>query len=472
MKHVLTIIFLTGIILHLSGQTLSPAEAFMNNDLLKNANISLLVCDLTTGEVIAQHRPENSQIPASTIKLITTATALELLGPDFRFETKLQVSGEIDADGTLNGNLYIYGGGDPTLGSEYLPNRNFLNLWLRAVNKAGIKNINGSIIADASIFDDEGINPKWLWEDIGNYYAPAIYGISYMDNVVRVHLYSGEIGSTPAVIKTTPHIPGLTFNNNLRSTIIQKDSAYFYGVPLSNVRTIYGEIPANRPNYVTKTDMPNPALLLAQHFHELLIESGIKIAYPPADQYRSSSEERKTIHTHYSLPLSRIIKEINFVSNNHYAEHVFRYLGLQKSSVAKTSNSISVIRDYWKSKGLPVEQLFMYDGSGLARSNGVSAQFYVKMLTYMKLKSPYSNDFYESLPVAGQSGTLSYILRNTPLEGNLKAKSGSISLVRGYAGYIDVNDKNYVFAVIVNNYNGRPRHVVREIENFLLSVVR
>lgn len=449
----------------------NPVEKFIENDLLRNANVSLLVRDLNSGETLSEFHSCRSVVPASTMKLITTATAFELLGEDFRFETKLQIENEVDENGVLNGNLYIYGGGDPTLGSEFIGNRDFLNQWVRAVKQAGIKKINGSIVADASIFDDEGINPKWLWEDIGNYYASGVYGISYMDNTVRVHFYSGEIGSTPAITKTVPEVPGLTFENNLRSTIIRSDSAYFYGAPRSNIRTIYGEIPANRSNFVSKTDLPKPGLLLALHFHELLVKNGIAVSYPPNEDFRGH-KERKTIYTHYSPSLGRIAKEINFTSNNHYAEHLFRYLGLHYSSVATSGASANVVRDYWRSKELPVEQLFIYDGSGLSRSNAVSAEFFVQMLHYMRKQSPNGKAFYDSLPVAGESGTIAWILKNTSLQGNVRMKSGSLSYVRAYAGYIDFEGRSYAFAVLTNNYNGRPNAVIRKIEEFLLSVAR
>ena len=463
--------FLLFILLLNQASAQSSADKFIDNDLLRNASVSLLVLDLNTGQKVSEISPTHSLIPASTMKLLVTATALELLGTDFRFETKLQIGGKIDDNGVLNGNLYIYGGGDPTLGSAFVGNRDFLKQWLTAVKKAGIKSINGSIIADASLFDDEGINPQWSWEDIGNYYAPGIYGISYLDNTARVHLNSNERGSTPMVTKTVPEIPGLTFENNLKSTTIGKDSAYFYGAPRSNVRSIYGEIPMNRSNFVTKMDIPNPPLLLAQHFHDLLIDNGVNISYPPSDQYHAATNERKTFYTHQSLPLSRIAKEINFTSNNHYTEQLFRYLALQNSSIATTRGAVQVVRNHWKSKGLAVEQLFMSDGSGLSRTNAVSAEFYVQLLTYMRKQSKVSTGFYDSLPAAGESGTIEWILKNTPLQGKLKAKSGSISRVRCYAGYIDLPNKNYAFAVLVNNFNGRPRDVIKEIEKYLVSVV-
>jgi len=290
--------------------------------------------------------------------------------------------------------------------------------------------------------------------------------------MARVHFNSGEKGSTPTIVKTVPEIPGLTFVNNLKSTGIGKDSAYFYGAPLLNQRMIYGEIPANRNNFVSKTDIPNPALLLAQHVHSLLIDNGIQVAYPPSEQYKGTQETRETIHSHYSLPLSWIVKEINFTSNNHYAEHVFRYLGLLDNSIATTNSAIRVIRKHWKSKGLPVDQLFMSDGSGLSRANAVSAEFYVELLSYMKKQSNVSKDFYDSLPVGGETGTIGWIFKNAPLKGNIHAKSGSISRVRCYTGYLDLPEKNYAFAVLINNYNGRVNAVIQEIEKYLASVLQ
>ncbi|MFT3753019.1 MAG: D-alanyl-D-alanine carboxypeptidase/D-alanyl-D-alanine-endopeptidase [Paludibacter sp.] len=261
----------------------------------------------------------------------------------------------------------------------------------------------------------------------------------------------------------------MVFDNQLKSTSISFDSAYFYGAPHSNQRTIRGEIPARRAEFITKGDIPNPALLLAKHFNEKLIEAGFSIAQPPTDKV-SDNKSRKIIYTHDSPPLEQIVTEINIHSNNHFAEHLFRYLALLNSPVATTNGAIRVIESFWKSKGLPVDQLIQYDGSGLAPSNVVSAQFYVDLLLYMKTKSRNSTVFYNSLPVAGETGTLSSLLKNTPLQSRIHAKSGTISRVKCYAGYIDANGRNLVFAILVNNANGSSKAVVKKMEEFLLQI--
>jgi len=446
----------------------NPVDDFVRSPLLENANVSLLVKDLKTGETIYDFRPKSLATPASTMKLVTTATALELLGPDFCFETKLEVDGKISKDSVLTGNLYIRGGGDPTLGSEKLGEKDFLSKWIQAVKNAGIKRIEGGIVADASLYDDEGVNPHWTWEDMGNYYASGAYGISYMDNTYKLVLRSGHEGTTPEIIKTIPEIPELTFDNFLKSTSISFDSAYFYGAPHSNQRVIRGEIPANRAEFITKGDIPNPGLLLVHDFYKKLVENGFSISQLPTDKVPGNTK-RKTIYTHDSPPLSQIVKEINIHSNNHFAEHVFRYLSLKNSSIATSNGAIRVIESFWKSKGLPVDQLIQYDGSGLSPMDVVSAQFYVELLSYMKTKSEYNTIFYNSLPVAGESGTLSSFLKNTTLQGKVRAKSGTISRVKCYAGYIDANGKNLIFAMLVNNANGSSKAVLKKMEEFLLQ---
>ena len=447
----------------------NPVDDFINNPLMQNANISLLVKDLATNRTICQFRPNSSSTPASTMKLVTTATAMELLGPKFCFQTKLEIDGTLSSNGTLNGNLYIRGGGDPTLGSEHLGDKDFMTKWVEEVKKVGIKKITGKIIADETLYDDLGVNPKWTWEDIGNYYAAGAYGISYMDNTYQLVLRSGLEGSTPEILRIVPEIPAMTFENHLTSTNIAFDSAYFYGAPHSYLRSIHGEIPANRLEYIIKGDIPNPGLLLAEHFQQRLVESGIAIQQLPSDIVTKSSD-RRVILVQESPALSEIIKETNVRSNNGYAEQIFRYLALNKNPVGTTNGAVQVVRSFWKSKGLPVDQLFMYDGCGLSPVDAVSSQFLVDLLIYMQTISPNKEAFFNSLPVSGKSGTLTSFLQRTALQGKVHAKSGTISGVKSYAGYIEANNKTYVFAILVNHANGTSKAVTRKLEEFLLQL--
>ena len=159
---------------------------FMNARITQNANVSISVKDLDTGKNLHQFRSNNTAVPASVMKLISTATMLEMYGPDFRFETRLEYDGTLGADGVLRGNIIIRGGGDPSLGSDKMGDKAFLDKWVDALQAAGIKAVQGAVVADARIFDREAQNPKWIWEDLGNYYSPGVHGISYLDNTMRV----------------------------------------------------------------------------------------------------------------------------------------------------------------------------------------------------------------------------------------------------------------------------------------------
>lgn len=469
MKLRYTLLLLLSLAVIAFASAKNPVDEFVESPLLRNANISLLVKDAATNQTLYQYRPNSCTTPASTMKLVTTATILELFGGDYRFETRLAVAGKITKDSVLEGNLIIHGGGDPTLGSEKLGERNFLPKWVAAIRAAGIKRINGRIIADESNFEDQVINPKWTWEDMGNYYAPGIHGISYLDNTFRTVFRSGKIGTTPEIIRYEPEIPGLLLENHLKSTSISYDDAYYFGAPNSNFRTIYGQIPAERAEFTVKGDIPKPALLLAQHLTTLLLENGVSVSEFPSVE-TLPGVEGTVIYKYYSPALREIITETNVKSNNHFAEYLFKQIGSRNVSVATTGNAISTIRSFWKSRELPVDQLFQHDGSGLSPCDAVSAAFYVDLLTYMRNTSKCATDFFNSLPVSGGRGTLSTVLVNTRLQGKVHAKSGTIESVKCYAGYVELKNRTLVFAIMVNNPAGSTHDVVSKIEEFLLQI--
>lgn len=466
-KSVLTAI---GLCLSLSVYTAEEAVSkFVGQGSLQNANISLLVQNISTGKTLASYRSKNSVPPASTMKIVTSATALELLGEDFRFPTYIETDGEI-ANGIVKGNLYIRGTGDPTLGSTQAGDPMFLYQWARALRKAGICAIEGDVIADVSFFDGDAINPQWIWEDIGNYYAPGIYALPYLDNTLHIQLRSTAVGSVAEVIKTLPPIAGLTFENHIRCTAITHDGAYVHGVPYSNIRYLAGSVPSNRGVFGVRGDIPNPPLLLAQHFVQRLNESGIAVAGTASYITESTYPARTLLHEHKSVPLSEIVNEINQHSNNLYAEQVFRYLASRTALPCTLHNATETERACWRNRGIDLQTAFIMDGCGLAPQDGISAETLVQILSYM-LRSKHSAAFTASLPVAGESGTLKNFLANTPLSGKIHAKSGTTSRIKSYAGYIDMpNGEKAVFAVIVNNANCKAKAVQRLIENFLTDV--
>ena len=442
-----------------------------SHPLTGQANMSVLVQNLNTGEVIDSYRPEHVVPPASVMKLLTTGAALETMGPGFRFPTILEYTGTIE-NGVLHGDLYIKGSCDPSLG--WKGRTAFLDKWIKAIREAGIQKIDGAVIADMTMLDGEAQNPNWLCEDAGNYYAPGIFALNYYGNTMNIVLQSGEPGSVAKVLKTEPAVEDIYFINHIRCDKITYDGAFVSGLPYSRERYLTGAVPSNLGTFGVKGDLPNPGLLLARHLTNRLREAGITVkrdATYVAD-YNPLTPTRTVIYTHYSEPLSEIIKETNVNSNNLYAEALFRYLGTRYTLPGTIHNSQDLLRDYWRRRGVTIQNAIIKDGCGLAPQDAVSAKTFVQLLTIMS-RSENKEAWLASLPVSGQSGTLKSLCPQTELEGRIHAKSGTIAGTKNFAGYIDMpNGDTWVFAILINSAPGKAKNVQTVIQQYLLDVYR
>lgn len=454
---------LTAILLSVTFLTSHP--------LTGQANMSVYVQNMQTGEVIDSYRADKVVPPASVMKLLTTGAALEILGPGYRFPTVLEYTGMIE-NGVLHGNLYIHGSCDPSLG--WKGQTGFLAKWVKAVQKAGISTIDGAVIADMTMLDGEAQNPNWLCEDAGNYYAPGIFALNYYGNTMNIVLQSGEPGSTAKVVKTEPYVEDVYFINRIRCDKIQYDGAFVSGLPYSRERYLTGAVPSNLGTFGVKGDLPNPGLLLARHFTNRLREAGITVkrdATYIAD-YNPLTPPRTELYTHYSEPLSEIIKETNVNSNNLYAEALFRYLGTRYTLPGTIHNSQDLLRDFWRRRGVNVQNAIIKDGCGLAPQDAVSAKAFVQLLSFMA-RSNNKEAWIASLPVSGQSGTLKSLCPKTELEGRIHAKSGTIAGTKNFAGYVDMpNGETWVFAILINSAPGKAKNVQHVIQQYLLDVYR
>lgn len=472
------------ICLHLlaGAQTPAPVKWLLQAPYMRGASFSLVVKDVQEGRTVYSYDTDRLQSPASVLKTVATATALEILGEDYRYPTTLEYDGILE-NGTLEGNLYIKGSGDPSLGSSHFaPGQNkFLSTWIAALQKAGIKHITGSVISDESIFDTEGVSIKWLREDMGNYYAPGSYGISIFDNMYKLSLQTGAAGTRPVLKGTEPDIPFIRFKNYLKAAPVSSDSAYIIGAPLDDVRYLYGVLPANREAYVLKGDIPDPALYLARYLTDQLQQKGIRVDGSPScysievEENRWKKGERKEIVTTYSPTLREIASVCNHVSHNLYADALVKTVGLQykprrNEMISSFGRGVQVVKEYWEKKGLDVFPLRMNDGSGLAPADKVSAGFMGELLVYMATESAVSDAFIASLPQAGIEGSVRNFLKGSKLQGKAHLKSGGITGVRSYAGYITKDGKTYAVAVFSNNYSCPMSRMTRALEKLLLQL--
>ena len=454
-------------------------QQFLNTPALKHATVGVCAKDLETGKTLISHNADKSLTPASTLKLITTATALELLGPDYRYVTTLA----LDADNPSR--ILVLGSGDPTLGSDAFDENPyaFLSEWADALKTSLPKKDAWELYIVDDLFGYEGVSPQWTWEDLGNYYAAGAYGISVFDNTYRLYFDTTDRNSCPKILRIDPPIRGLSFTNYLTLNTTGKDNAYIFGAPFSYERTIRGNIPAGRVSFSIKGDIPDPGLLLGEKLAEYLQKSGINIhtvktartdyILRVCNKMPQPYRVGEVLYVHRSCLLSDIVREINVKSNNHFAEHLFRTIGRAQDCNIYSDplkEGINFVNTFWESKGISTSSLFMYDGCGLAPQSAVSPAFLCDLLSYMDKKSSYSQVFFNSLPKAGEEGTLQYFMNKTKYAGKIRAKSGSISGVQCYAGYLVDGNKRYVFAVMVNKFTDTNTQIRRVIEKFLLSL--
>lgn len=444
---------------------------------LKNASISFYVYDAENKLEVASYNADQSLVTASTMKVVTTATALDLLGSWSKFTTKLSYDGFLDTNCTLHGNLYIEGGGDPTLGSKYFDDEDFMLHWVDAIAEQGIHHIDGKIIGDASYFSDEYVPSTWGWGDMGNYYGTGVSGLTIHDNTVTFTFEAGtENNDSTHISCFEPYTPDIRIDNRVKAGNTTKDEAYVFGGPYDPYRLIKGRIPKGAKDFDVRGAMHDPAYVAAFELETLLYRHGITTS-SNASTVRIDrldgildTAKRTSFYEHESPSVSKIVYWTNLISNNLFAEHLLKHIGVAKYHDGSVFSGTTGVYNYWTEKGLDLTGFSMNDGSGLSRANAVSAKHLVQILTAMK-SSKYYDSFYSSLPNCGKTGTLKNYGKGTKIYNNLRAKSGTMTRVKSFAGYVkSASGKDLVFAIIVNNHNCPTYEIGKKLERLMISL--
>jgi len=439
-------------------------KSYQSTENLKNATWSLHAEYVDNGKKIIEYQNHFALTPASGLKLVTTATALEILGEDYKCETRLYYDGSLSSDGTLKGNIYIRGGGDPVLGSDRiegsLPLDSLMITWVNAIKKSGIKKIEGSIFADDLLFDHKRAPDYWSWIDIGNYYGAGPCALSIHDNLYYLLFEPGKYAGQPAkVLGTEPEIPGLTFINHMQTgPRFSGDNGYIYAAPGQFKALLDGTVPAGQKVFKIKGAIPDPALFAAQRLHQELINAGFIITdYPAKLKNPYNYNSAKLIHTILSPPLKEIIFIINKKSFNLYAEQIVKLIALSQNDTGSLKDGLKIIKDFLEEKSISIDGLELFDGSGLSRSNLITTQTIVELLKFMARQSSFQS-YYNSLSVAGDEddeGNFNGFGNGTVIENNARIKSGFISNIRSHSGYVsDRAGRLIAFSFIANNYHG------------------
>jgi len=436
----------------------------------RNATVGIVVADAKTGEHLFELNPGQLMIPASTLKLVTTATAIEILGVAYRFETKIGITGKVDENGVLNGNLVIVSGGDPTLGSVWFNSdegRNrFLDEWVAQIKLSGIQEINGNLVLDGSRYQTEEVPPTWVWGDIANYYGANASAFTVYDNLFTIIFRSGKAGEKTEIIQMKPDLQQLEIDNRVHASEINSDQAYVFGSPMDNKRIIRGTIPKEKEAFSIKASIPNPGLLLSNEIMNRLKTAGIIVQ---GSVVFDTISHVKTIGVFNSPTLAEIVKTVNHESVNLFAEHLLLQLSAEKTGFGSREKSIEIVQQFWQEKGLNAGSLFIEDGSGLSHFNAISPAFLTSVLVDMK-NGKNGASFVETLPNAGEGTLSSFSTLKFP--GNtLSAKSGSMTRVRSYAGFLKTSSgREVAFAIMFNHFSGSQSKLRAEIEVLLEKV--
>ena len=440
----------------------------------KNATVGIQIMDLESEKPLFELNADKLMIPASTLKILTSATALEILGADYHFQTKIGYTGDLLKTNELKGDLVVLGGGDPTLGSEYFNQlewcRDFVKIWVQKIKSAGIYKITGDIILDGSVYDSEKIPSTWIWGDIGNYYGAGASALTCYDNLFRITFKSPkEVGEKTEIVSVTPKIEGLEIVNEVVSSDDNRDLAYVFGSPLDKKRVIRGTIPKDRKAFTIKAAVHHPEELLAEALMNQLAKEGIFIS--GQIKFENVDKKQLQIITFQESPkLEDIIKVLNHESINLFAEHMVLQIAAENTGLGNRENGIQLIREFWHSKGIDTHNLFMEDGSGLSHFNAISPAQINSILIFMERKSENREAFLNSLPSAG-NGTIKSFSADSFPQNTLKAKSGSMTRVRCYSGYLQLDSgKRVAFSIMFNHFSGSSSKLINEIENLLLSI--
>ena len=402
---------------------------------LKHAIVGIYVLNLTTGEPVFAQHAETGLVPASTQKIITSASAFELLGSQFRYRTKI---------GTSGSTLEVEGSGDPSLGSwrwEGTKSRHLYDQITAALKAKNIQQIQLPFLFKTPSWETPATARGYTWEDIGNYYGAAAMGFNWNENQYSLTLQPGKkVGDPVAIVNMIPASGGsFSLINQLKTgPVASGDLSVIYAAEGSRIGHVTGTVPGGNATFTIKGSMPDPTAFFKKGLEDALVQNGIALK---ESQLATTSAKPPALE-----PLLEIVSP-TFDSLNHwfmresinlYGEAFLKTIARQQKQVAATDSGLAVIRYFWSTRGIDKSALRILDGSGLSPANRVTPAALVRVLQYASTR-PWYNQFYQALPTIN----------------GIKMKSGYINGVRSYAGYIKRNTGEiYAFALIINNFDG------------------
>jgi serine-type D-Ala-D-Ala carboxypeptidase/endopeptidase (penicillin-binding protein 4) len=444
-----------------------------------DAEWGVLVVSLDQGDTLFARSADTPLAPASNLKLLTTAAALRVLGPEHRFRTYLLTEGTVDA-GVLHGDLVLYGTGDPGISDRFYGSKT--EVFERLVDRLeqlGIRSVTGDLVADASYLPGPLRPAGWDPADLNDHFTGAVSALSFNENVVSFRVVAANRAGEPPEVHTIPAHAGLEVINGARTVNgrARPRLAILRDRPLDPIR-VEGRIRRGSRDVWRQMTVPSPPSFAISAFRAVLEERGItlhgrtRVVETPARSIVgklsapavAGRPRTRILARHVSRPLRDYLKVINKESNNLFAELIFRTQGRVRGGLGSPDASARAVRSTLEEIGVPMDAVTQLDGSGLSAGNRVAPGTFVEVVSAMS-KAPEWGDFWETLPIAGRRRELRRMYR-TAAAGNLRAKTGTIEHVSALTGVVRSRDRERLaFSIMLNGTPSTSR--AKRIENLI-----
>lgn len=454
------------------GELKSRVHAIFEDPSFSEAHWGALIQSLETGETWYERNANRMFMPASNEKIPTAAAGLVTLGPDFTYETKLCHSGTVSGS-TLKGNLVVFGNGDPTFYNRLMKEpREVFRKWAGELKARGINRISGDVIGDDNAWDDRHIGSGWAHDGLDSWsgaeYGPLQVNENYVDLTIAAP------ATTTATVTITPNLPSAyyTIQNHVQVTSSGRTRVNISREPKSNTIIVSGTVTAGSRPMEQSPTITNPTAFYVTVLRETLTSEGITIDGKPVDcddiaGWSHSPADFTLLSMHKSPPLSEILKGLMKRSQNMYAETMVRTLGWHTTGLGTFDAGREVVQEVLEEFGVKKDSYQFRDGSGLTRYNYIAPRQLVEILRGMR-RHKHWETWRDSMPIAGVDGTLRSRMKGTAAEGNVRAKTGTISNVRALSGYLTTADgEELVFSFVVNGHLETSRATERITDDVL-----
>jgi D-alanyl-D-alanine carboxypeptidase/D-alanyl-D-alanine-endopeptidase (penicillin-binding protein 4) len=450
------------------------------------------VVRLSDGKVLYTRNAEQLFLPASNLKLFTTAAAIEKLGPDFRFRTTVEVEVPPDAAGRV-GDLFLVGRGDPNLGHRVLPDRPrppnpepaaaVLQKLTGQVAARGIREIAGNLIADDTHFLREPVSRGWEEDDLQWGYAAPVTALAFNDNALLIRFAPGTAVGEKARVEIEPFADYYRLNNRLETAPPGTRSRIYVERKMGSKQLdVWGEIALDADPDEDSLSLDDPPRWAAELFRRALEARGIQVRGQVEVRQVTRAEAatlpnsfpraiaRVVLAEHVSGPLAEDIQTINKLSHNLHVEMLLRTLGVEAKKHGSTTAGLQVLDEFAREAGIEKHEASFADGSGLSRHSLVAPRATIKLLRYMA-KSPRFETFLASLPVAGTDGTLDERFIGTAVRGRLRAKTGTMEHVSALSGYLDLaSGERLAFSIMGNKHPMKAWEGAAMVDRIVLAI--